>query len=57
MREGDGIAQLIVEKYATPDIRLVQISDLTVTERGNAGFGSTNPSKDKESKDDCSFFY
>ena len=36
---GDRIAQLVVERIATPDV--VEVSALGATERGTAGFGST----------------
>ncbi len=37
---GQAIAQLILEKIETPEIELV--TDLSETERGSGGFGSTN---------------
>ena len=37
--EGDRIAQLIVEKYTQTE--LVEVTDLSETERGEGGFGST----------------
>ncbi len=36
---GDKIAQLILEKIATPEV--LEVDDLEGTVRGNAGFGST----------------
>ena len=36
---GDRIAQLILERIATPDVEVV--SDLDATDRGAGGFGST----------------
>lgn len=38
-KEGDRIAQLIIEKL--PDVELVEVSELSETERGGGGFGST----------------
>ncbi|KGG51606.1 putative dUTPase [Mitosporidium daphniae] len=40
IKKGDRIAQLILEKIATPEVRVVQ--SLTETVRGSGGFGSTN---------------
>lgn len=39
VKKGDRIAQLLLEKIATPDIEVVE--DLDETERGAGGFGST----------------
>eukprot|EP00958_Prasinococcus_capsulatus_P023990 scaffold3691_cov394-Prasinococcus_capsulatus_cf.AAC.10 len=39
VRKGDRIAQLILEKIATPEV--VEVSDLDDTVRGEGGFGST----------------
>jgi dUTP pyrophosphatase len=39
IKKGDRIAQLILEKIYTPEIELVE--NLTETERGGNGFGST----------------
>ena len=36
---GDRIAQLILEKISTPPV--VEVDDLSATERGSGGFGST----------------
>jgi dUTP pyrophosphatase len=39
VREGDRIAQLIIERIATPEV--VEVEDLDATFRGAGGFGST----------------
>ncbi|TQD90159.1 hypothetical protein C1H46_024323 [Malus baccata] len=39
IKEGDRIAQLIIEKIITPDV--VEVEDLDSTFRGAGGFGST----------------
>lgn len=39
IKEGDRIAQLIIEKIITPDV--VEVEDLDLTARGAGGFGST----------------
>lgn len=39
VKKGDRIAQLVIEKITTPEIREVQT--MTETERGAGGFGST----------------
>ena len=39
VKEGDRIAQLILEKISTPDVE--EITEHTATERGAGGFGST----------------
>ncbi|KAL5558064.1 hypothetical protein UlMin_034275 [Ulmus minor] len=39
VKEGDRIAQLIIEKIITPDV--VEVEDLDSTVRGSGGFGST----------------
>ena len=39
VRKGDRIAQLIIEKIATPEIEIVD--SLDDTDRGESGFGST----------------
>ena len=39
VKRGDRIAQLILERIATPPI--VQVENLVATERGAGGFGST----------------
>jgi dUTP pyrophosphatase len=39
VKKGDRIAQLILEKIATPDVAVVL--ELSDTERGDGGFGST----------------
>ena len=38
-KKGERIAQLIIERIATPE--LVQVDSLAETDRGNCGFGST----------------
>jgi len=42
---GDRIAQLILEQIVHPDV--VQVDELTDTERGVAGFGSTGVKKQR----------
>ena len=37
--KGDRVAQLVLEKIATPEV--IEVYDLDNTERGNGGFGST----------------
>ena len=44
VKEGDRIAQLIIEKY-TPT-QLVEVTQLTETDRGEGGFGSTGVSNE-----------
>ena len=44
IKEGDRIAQVIVEKYTITE--LVEVEDLDDTERGAGGFGSTGVSGD-----------
>ena len=39
VNKGDRIAQLVLEKIATPEV--VEVEDLDATDRGNGGFGST----------------
>ncbi|XP_010106006.2 deoxyuridine 5'-triphosphate nucleotidohydrolase [Morus notabilis] len=39
VKEGDRIAQLIIEKIITPDV--VEVEDVDATVRGSGGFGST----------------
>lgn len=39
VKQGDRIAQLILERIVTPDV--VEVESLTETERGDGGFGST----------------
>lgn len=42
IRVGDRIAQLIVERIMLPDIHVVDVDqELSATERGSAGYGST----------------
>jgi dUTP pyrophosphatase len=36
---GDRIAQLVFQRFLTPDV--VEVSELSATERGEDGFGST----------------
>ena len=40
IQPGDKIAQLIFEKVYTP--KILKIEDISVTERGENGFGSTD---------------
>lgn len=46
VKKGDKIAQLIIEKIATPDV--VVVDDLSVTVRGSGGYGSTGKSHNNE---------
>ncbi|KZV94014.1 dUTP diphosphatase [Exidia glandulosa HHB12029] len=39
VKEGDRVAQLVLEKIATPEV--VEVEDLDATLRGSGGFGST----------------
>jgi len=39
---GDRIAQLILEKVSTPPVICIQEGELSQTQRGDGGFGSTN---------------
>ncbi len=39
MNKGDRVAQLILERIATPEV--VEVEDLDNTERGAGGYGST----------------
>lgn len=39
IKEGDRIAQLVLEKISTPDV--IEVDDLDATQRGAGGFGST----------------
>ena len=39
MKKGDRIAQMILEQIVTPDI--VEVDELSDTQRGADGFGST----------------
>ena len=39
VKQGDRIAQLILEKISTPPV--VEVEDLDETDRGSGGFGST----------------
>lgn len=39
IKVGDRVAQLIIEKISTPEV--VEVSELTETQRGDGGFGST----------------
>lgn len=41
IKEGDRIAQLVILQRPTVDVQLVDESDLTPTQRGDGGFGST----------------
>jgi len=40
VRRGDRVAQLVLERIATPDV--VEVDDLGATRRGAGGFGSTD---------------
>ena len=46
VKPGDRIAQLILEKIATPQVK--ETTDLSCTERGSDGFGSTGIGKSEE---------
>ena len=46
VKQGDRIAQLILEKIATPTIE--QVEDLDKTTRGNQGFGSMDEPQEEE---------
>ena len=46
VKKGDRVAQLILEKIATPEIE--QVDSLDETIRGNQGFGSTDKPPEKE---------
>ena len=46
VKPGDRIAQLILEKIATPQVK--EATDLSFTERGSEGFGSTGIGKSEE---------
>ncbi|GFH23001.1 predicted protein [Haematococcus lacustris] len=48
---GDRIAQLIVERNATPDV--LEVDDLDETPRGAGGFGSTGIAAVRESAPVC----
>lgn len=39
VKEGDRIAQLVIERIATPEV--LEVEDLDATQRGAGGFGST----------------
>jgi dUTP pyrophosphatase len=39
VKKGDRVAQLILERIATPEV--VEVEDLDQTERGAGGYGST----------------
>lgn len=42
IKKGDRVAQIVFQKYETFKIKLVEnLEELTLTERGNNGFGST----------------
>ncbi len=41
VKQGDRIAQLVLEKIMTPDVVIITAEQLTETDRGEAGFGST----------------
>jgi dUTP pyrophosphatase len=40
VKQGDRVAQLVLEKIATPEV--VEVDNIEDTERGVGGFGSTN---------------
>lgn len=42
IRRGSRIAQLIIEKCVIPDVLIEDEEDYLATERGSAGFGSTD---------------
>ena len=46
VKQGDRVAQLILEKIATPTIE--QVEDLNKMTRGNQGFGSTDEPQEEE---------
>ena len=39
VNKGDRVAQLVLEKIATPEV--VEVEDLDSSDRGHGGFGST----------------
>ena len=41
INKGDRVVQLVVERYAKPNIQIQKASEITTTKRGNQGFGST----------------
>lgn len=43
---GDKIAQIIIEKYYTPEIQ--EVTDLSETDRGEKGYGSSDKPTDQE---------
>ena len=48
IKEGDRVAQLIIEKYTPTD--LVEVAELSETERGAGGFGSTGVAAESSGK-------
>jgi dUTP pyrophosphatase len=42
IKKGAAIGQMLIEVIATPTVRCVDMSELSVTQRGDGGFGSTN---------------
>jgi dUTP pyrophosphatase len=38
-KEGDRVAQMVVLPY--PDVKLIEVENLSETDRGSGGFGST----------------
>jgi dUTP pyrophosphatase len=43
VKQGDRVAQLILERILTPEVE--EVEDLDATDRGAGGFGSTGVSK------------
>ena len=41
IKEGDRIAQLVLEQIVNADIKEISLEELDNTERGEGGFGST----------------
>ena len=39
MRQGDRVAQLILERIVTPEV--LEVDELDATQRGSGGYGST----------------
>ena len=52
MKQGDRIAQLILEKIATPQVK--ETADLPSTARGSQGFGSTGRNDSSKDRKDSS---
>jgi len=49
VKEGDRVAQLILEKIATPPVVEVE-GELPATKRGAGGFGSTGTGEEKKTR-------